>query len=165
GPLVVTRAPPSLRGVPPPPSCPLSPLLLRPTSLVLSRSVRRLPPAGDVALARAKGAGAVVEAAGAVEAAVEAAEEVRVVAGVVAGVEVSAAAVEAEAVVAAATVGVAVAAEVVAAAAEEAAEVVARRGGVAPVVVSASSSSVVRRPSPRSSSVSGTLHVRGVGVL
>ncbi|CAI7813855.1 unnamed protein product [Closterium sp. NIES-54] len=96
---------------------------------------------------------------------VEAAEEVRVVAGVVAGVEVSAAAVEAEAVVAAAMVGVAVAAEVVAAAAEEAAEVVARRGGVAPVVVSASSSSVVGRPSPRSNSVSGTLHVRGVGVL
>ncbi|CAI7854717.1 unnamed protein product [Closterium sp. NIES-53] len=94
-------------------------------ALPVDRSVRRLPPAGDVALARAKGAGAVVEAAGAVEAAVEAAEEVRVVAGVVAGVEVSAAAVEAEAVVAAATVGVAVAAEVVAAAAEEATEVVA----------------------------------------
>ncbi|CAI5974703.1 unnamed protein product [Closterium sp. NIES-64] len=168
---------PILRGVPPPPSCPLSPLLLRPTLLVLSRSVRRLPPAGDVALARARGAGALVEAAGAVEAAGEAAEEVRVVAGVVAGVEVSAEAVEAgaaaavvvgvkaEAAVAAATVGVAVAAEVVAAAAEEAAEVVARRGGVAPVVFTASSSSVVRRPSPRSSSVSGTLHVSGVGVL
>ncbi|CAI5954084.1 unnamed protein product [Closterium sp. NIES-65] len=118
--------------VPPPPSYPLSPLLLLPTLLALSRSVRRLPPAGDVALARARGAGAVVEAARAVEAAVEAAEEVRVVAGVVAGVEVSAEAVEAgaaaavvvgveaEAAVAAATVGVAV--------------VVARRGGVAPVV-------------------------------
>ncbi|CAI5975334.1 unnamed protein product [Closterium sp. NIES-64] len=121
--------------------------------------------------------GAVVEAAGAVEAEVEAAAEVRVVAGVVAGVEVSAEAVEAgaaaavvvgveaEAAVAAATVEVAVAVEVVAAAAEEAAEVVARQGGVAPVVVSASSSSVVRRPSPRSSSVSGTLRVSGVGVL
>ncbi|CAI5968083.1 unnamed protein product [Closterium sp. NIES-64] len=137
------------------------------------RSERRLPPAGDVALARARGAGAVVEAAGAVKAEVEAAAEVRVVAGVAAGVEVSAEAVEAgaaaevvvgveaEAAVAAATVGVAVAEE----AAEEAAEVVARRGGVAPVVVSASSSSVVRRPSPRSSSVSGTLRVSGVGVL
>ncbi|CAI5947267.1 unnamed protein product [Closterium sp. NIES-64] len=66
------------------------------------------------------------------------------------------------------TVGVAVAAEVVAAAAGEAAEeVVAHRRGVALVAVSASSSgsSVVRRPSPRSNSVSGTLHVRGVGVL
>ncbi|CAI5996783.1 unnamed protein product [Closterium sp. NIES-65] len=151
-----------------------------PPPLVLSRSVRRLPPVGDVALARARGVGAVVAAAGAVEAAVEAAEEVGVVAGVVAGVEVSAAAVEAgvaaavvvgveaEAAMAAATVGVAVAAEVVAAAAEEAVEeVVARRRGVAPVAVSTSSSgsSVVRRPSPRSSSVSGTLHVRGVGVL
>ncbi|CAI5953759.1 unnamed protein product [Closterium sp. NIES-64] len=84
-------------GVPPPPFCPLSPLLLRPTSLVLSRSVRRLPLAGDAALARARGARAVEELAGVVEAAVEAAEGVGVAVGVVAGVEVLVAAVEAEA--------------------------------------------------------------------
>ncbi|CAI5963560.1 unnamed protein product, partial [Closterium sp. NIES-64] len=43
-------------GVLPPPCCPLLPLLLRPTSLVLSQSVRRLPLVGDAALARARGA-------------------------------------------------------------------------------------------------------------
>ncbi|CAI5980810.1 unnamed protein product [Closterium sp. NIES-65] len=61
------------------------------------RSVRRLPLVGDAALARARGAGALEELAGAVEAAVEAAEGVGVAVGVVAGVEVSVAAVEAEA--------------------------------------------------------------------
>ncbi|CAI5960717.1 unnamed protein product [Closterium sp. NIES-65] len=80
-----------------PPFCPLSPLPLRPTSLVLSRSVRRLPLAGDAALARARGARERVELAGAVEVEVEAAEGVGVAVGVVAGVEVSVAAVEAEA--------------------------------------------------------------------
>ncbi|CAI5513045.1 unnamed protein product [Closterium sp. Naga37s-1] len=97
---MVTLAPPSLRGVPPPPFCPLLPLLLRPTSLGLSRSVRRLPLAGDVALARARGAGALEELAGAVEAEVEAVEGVGVAVGVVAGVAVSVAAVEAAAAVA-----------------------------------------------------------------
>ncbi|CAI5975053.1 unnamed protein product [Closterium sp. NIES-65] len=84
-------------GVPPPPFCPLLPLLLRLTSLGLSRSVRRLPLAGDAALARARGAGALEELAWAVEEAVEAVEGVGVAVGVVAGVEVSVAAVEAEA--------------------------------------------------------------------
>ncbi|CAI5966316.1 unnamed protein product [Closterium sp. NIES-64] len=83
-------------GIPPPPFCPLLPLLLRPNSLVLSRSVWRLPLAGDASLARARGAGAQEELAGAVEAAVEAAEGLGVAVGVVAGVEVSVAAVEAE---------------------------------------------------------------------
>ncbi|CAI5959631.1 unnamed protein product [Closterium sp. NIES-64] len=72
------------------------------------RSVRRLPLVGSVALGRARGAGALEELAGAVEAAVEAVEGVGVVVGVVAGLEVSAAAVEAEAAAA-----VAVGAEVV----------------------------------------------------
>ncbi|CAI5936868.1 unnamed protein product [Closterium sp. NIES-65] len=155
-------------GVPPPPFCPLLPLLLRPTSLGLSRSVRRLPLAGDAALARARGAGALVELAGAVEAAVEAAEGVGVAVGVVAGVEVSVAAVEAEA------AAVAVGAEVAEVAAEEetvAEEVelvgVALRRGSAPVVVSASTSSsssaLVTSP-PLSSSVSGKLHASGAEV-
>ncbi|CAI5984710.1 unnamed protein product [Closterium sp. NIES-65] len=154
-------------GVPPPLFCPLLPLLLRPTSLVWSRSVRRLPLVGSVALARARGAGALEELAGAVEAPVEAVEGVGVVVGVAAGVEVSAAAVEAEAAVA-----VAVGAEVVevaeveeAVAEEEEEEVVALRRGVAPVVVSASSSSAVGRPCPLSSCVNGTLRACGVGVL
>ncbi|CAI5975073.1 unnamed protein product [Closterium sp. NIES-64] len=94
---MVTRAPPSLRGVPPPPFCPLLPLLLRPTSLVLSRSVRRLPLAGDAALAGARGAGALEERAGAVEVEVEAAGGVGMAVGVEVEVEVSVAAVEAEA--------------------------------------------------------------------
>ncbi|CAI6012315.1 unnamed protein product [Closterium sp. NIES-65] len=84
-------------GAPPLLSCPLLPLLLRPTSLVLSRAVPRLPLAGDAALARARGAGALEELAGAVEAAVVAAEGVGVAVGVVAGVGASVAAVEAEA--------------------------------------------------------------------
>ncbi|CAI5991995.1 unnamed protein product [Closterium sp. NIES-65] len=88
---------PTPMGVPLPPCCPLSPLLLRPTSLVLSWSVRRLPLAGDAALARARGARARVDLAGVVEVAVEAAEGVGVAVGVVAGVEVSVAAAEAEA--------------------------------------------------------------------
>ncbi|CAI5991358.1 unnamed protein product [Closterium sp. NIES-65] len=124
------------QGVPPPLFCPLLPLLLRPTSLVWSRSVRRLPLVGSVALARARGAGALEELAGAVEAAVEAVEGVGVVVGVVAGVKVSAAAWKAEAAAA-----VAVGAEVVevadveeAVAEEEEEEVVALCRGVAPVV-------------------------------
>ncbi|CAI5952378.1 unnamed protein product [Closterium sp. NIES-65] len=62
--------------------------------------------------ARARGAGALEELAGAVEAAVEAAERVGVAVGVVAGAEVSVAAVEAEA--AAVAVGAEVVAEVAA---------------------------------------------------
>ncbi|CAI6009324.1 unnamed protein product [Closterium sp. NIES-65] len=90
------------KGVLLPPFCPLSPVPLRPTSLVLSRSVRRLPLAGDAALARARRARARVELAGAVEVEVEAAERVGVAVEVVAGVEVSVAAVEVEAAEAAA---------------------------------------------------------------
>ncbi|CAI5946045.1 unnamed protein product [Closterium sp. NIES-64] len=153
-------------GVPLPPFCPLSPLLPRPTSLVLSRSVRRLPLAGDAALARARGTGAREELTGVVEAAVEAAEGVGVAVGVVAGVEVSVADVEAEAVAVGAEA--AVVAEVEEAVVEEAELVrVALRRGAAPVVVSASSSSssVLVTSPPVSSSVSGTLHVSVVGVL
>ncbi|CAI5973132.1 unnamed protein product [Closterium sp. NIES-64] len=87
---------PSLRGVVPPPCCPLSPLPLRPTSLVLSRSARRLPPVADAALARARGARERVEPEGAVEEAVGVEGGVGVAGGVVAGVEVVVAAVEAE---------------------------------------------------------------------
>ncbi|CAI5958944.1 unnamed protein product, partial [Closterium sp. NIES-65] len=72
-----------------------------------------LPLAGDAALARARGAGALEELAGAVETAVEAAEGVGVAVGVVAGVAVSVAAVEAEA------AAVAVGAEVAGVAARE----------------------------------------------
>ncbi|CAI6009780.1 unnamed protein product [Closterium sp. NIES-65] len=170
-----------LPGVPPPPFCPLLPLLLRPTSLVLSRSVRRLPLAGDAALAGARGAGALEERAGAVEVEVEAAGGVGVAVGVEVGVEVSVAAVEAEAAAAVAVgaevaevvaVEEAVEAAVVAEAAEAAeaagvaVELVAGlRRGVAPVVVRASSSSAVVRPCPLSSSVSGRLHASGVGAL
>ncbi|CAI6009915.1 unnamed protein product [Closterium sp. NIES-65] len=93
---MVTLAPPSLRGVPPPPSCPLLPLVLRPASLVSSRSALRLPRAGDAAPARARGARALEGLAGVVEVVVEAVEGVGVVVGVVAGVEVSLEAVEAE---------------------------------------------------------------------
>ncbi|CAI5943586.1 unnamed protein product [Closterium sp. NIES-64] len=116
-PLVVTLAPPSLRGALPPPSCPLLLLLLRPTLLVSSRSALHLPLRGSAAQARAKGARALEELAGAVEVAVEPAEGVGVVVGVVAGVEVSVAAVEAEA-----EAAVAVGAEVAEVAAEEEAE-------------------------------------------
>ncbi|CAI5948257.1 unnamed protein product [Closterium sp. NIES-64] len=168
-------------GVPPPAYCPLLPLLLRPTSLVLSRSVRRLPLAGDPALARARGAGALEGQAGAVEVEVEAAGGVGVEVGVVVGVEVSVAAVEAEAAtavavgaevaeVAAVEEGAEAAVEAEAAEVAEAAGVAVElvaglRRGVAPVVVRASSSSAVVRPCPLSSSVSGTLHASGVGVL
>ncbi|CAI5946238.1 unnamed protein product [Closterium sp. NIES-65] len=151
-------------GVPFPPCCPLSPLLLRPTSLVLSRSVRRLPLARDAALARARGARARVELAGVVEVAVEAAEGVGVAVGVVAGVEVAVAAAEAEAAEAVA-VGAEAAevAEVEAAVVEEVELVgVVLHSGAAPVVVSASSSSSssVLGTSPLlSSSVSGTRSV------
>ncbi|CAI5943366.1 unnamed protein product, partial [Closterium sp. NIES-65] len=83
------------RGVLPPPSCPLLPLLLWPTSLVLSRSALRLPRAGDAAPARARGARALEEVEGAVKVVVEAVEGVGVVVGVVLGVAAAAAAVEA----------------------------------------------------------------------
>ncbi|CAI5964681.1 unnamed protein product [Closterium sp. NIES-64] len=112
-------------GVPPPPFSPPLPLLLRPTSLVLSQSVRRLPLAGDAALARARGARALEERAGAVEVEVEAAGGMGVVVGVEVGVEVSVAAMEAEA-AAAVAVGAEVA-EVVAV--EEAAEAAGSSGG------------------------------------
>ncbi|CAI5965892.1 unnamed protein product [Closterium sp. NIES-65] len=135
--------------------------------LMLPRSVRRLPLAGDAALARARGARALEELAGAVEAAVEAVEGVGVAVGVVAGVEVSVAAVEAEAAAVAVGAEVAGVAAVEEAVAEEVELVgVALRRGSAPVVVSAgcSSSPLVTSP-PLSSSVSGTLHASGVGVL
>ncbi|CAI7775266.1 unnamed protein product, partial [Closterium sp. NIES-54] len=143
-------------GVPLPPSCPLLLLLLRPTSVVSSRSELRLPLGGDAAPAGARGARALVGLAGAVEVVVVAVEEVGVVVGMVAGVEVSAAAVEAEEAVA-----VAEGAEVAEVAAAEAAVelVAALRRGVAPVAVSASSSSAVVRPLPPSSFASGTLVV------
>ncbi|CAI5971071.1 unnamed protein product [Closterium sp. NIES-64] len=115
---------PIFEGCSPSPFCPLSPLPLRPTSLVLSRSVRRLPLTGDAALARARGVRARVELAGAVEVAVEAAEGVGVAVGVVAGVEVSVAAVEAVAAEAAAVLAeAAVVAEVEEAVVEEVAVV------------------------------------------
>ncbi|CAI7826975.1 unnamed protein product [Closterium sp. NIES-54] len=158
-PLMVTLAPLSLRGVPPPLSCPLLLLLLRPTSVVSSQSVLRLPPAGAAALAGARGAEVLVGVAGAVEVVVEAVEGVGVVVGVVAEVEVSAAAVEAAAAVVAE-------AEEGAESAEAVVELVeALHSGVAPVVASASSSSAVVRPPPPSSFVSGTLGVSEVEVL
>ncbi|CAI7887379.1 unnamed protein product, partial [Closterium sp. NIES-53] len=148
-------------GVPLPLSCPLLLLLLRPTSVVSSRSVLRLPLAGAAALAGTRGAGALVGVAGAVEVVVAAVEGVGVVVGVVAEVEVSAAAVGA-----AAAVAEGAAAVVVAKAAEAVVELVAAlHRGVAPVMVSASSSSAVVRPPPPSSSVSGTLGVSEVEVL
>ncbi|CAI5970578.1 unnamed protein product [Closterium sp. NIES-65] len=123
-------------GVPPPPSCHLLPLLLRPTSLASSRSELRLPLAGDAAPARARGARVLEELAGAVEVAVEAVEGVGVVVGVVAGVGASVAAVEAEE--AAAVVVGAEEAEVAAVAEVAAAPVglvgAALRRGAAPVV-------------------------------
>ncbi|CAI7740942.1 unnamed protein product, partial [Closterium sp. NIES-53] len=147
-------------GVPLPLSFPLLLLLLRPTSVGLSRSVLRLPLAGAAALAGARGAGALVGVAGVVEVVVEAVEGVGVVVGVVAEVEVSAAAVEA------AAAAVVTEAEEVAEAAEAVVELVAElHSGVAPVVVSASSSSAVVRPPPPSSFVSGTLGVSEVEVL
>ncbi|CAI5975304.1 unnamed protein product [Closterium sp. NIES-64] len=96
GPLGVTLAPPSFEGCLLPPCCPLSPLPLRPTSLVLSRSVRRLPPAVDAALARARGARGRVELEEAVAEEVGVAGGVGVAVEVVAGVEVLVEAVEAE---------------------------------------------------------------------
>ncbi|CAI5979470.1 unnamed protein product [Closterium sp. NIES-65] len=100
------------------------------------RSVRRLPLAGDAALARARGARARLELVGVVEVAVEAAEGVGVAVGVVAGVEVSVAAAEAEAAEAVAVgAEAAVVAEVEAAVAEEVELVgVVLRSGAAPVV-------------------------------
>ncbi|CAI5949176.1 unnamed protein product, partial [Closterium sp. NIES-65] len=157
-------------------SCPLSPLPLRPTSLVLSRSVRRLPLAGDAALARARGARERVGPVGAVEVEVEAAEGVGVAVEVVAGVEVLVAAVEAG--VAAAVAVVAEVAEVAAVEAEAGAveveagvaevEVVGvelRSGAALGEVSHSSSSSVLATSPPLSSSVSGTRSVSAVGVL
>ncbi|CAI5945646.1 unnamed protein product [Closterium sp. NIES-64] len=125
---------------------------LAPTSLVSSRSALRPPRAGDAAPARARGARALKGLAGVAEVAVVAVEGVGVVVGVVAGVEVSVAAVEAEA-----EAAVVVGAEVAEVAAEEEAAVeeaelvgVALRRGSAPVVVSASSSSaLVTSPPPQ----------------
>ncbi|CAI5939574.1 unnamed protein product [Closterium sp. NIES-64] len=149
-----------------------------PRTPIFEGSVRRLPLAGDAALARARGAGALEERAGAVEVEVEAAGGVGVAVGVEVGVEGSVAAVEAEAAavmaVGAEVAGVAVVEEATEAAAvaeaveaAEAAEVAVElvaglRRGVAPVVARASSSSTVVRPCPLSSSVSGTLHASGV---
>ncbi|CAI5955003.1 unnamed protein product [Closterium sp. NIES-65] len=116
-------------GAPPPPFCPLLPLLLRPTFLVSSRSVRRLPLAGDAALAKARGAEALEERAGAVEVEVEAAGGVGMAVGVEVGEKVSVAAVEAEA-AAAVAVGAEVA-EVAAVEASAEAAVVAEAAGVA----------------------------------
>ncbi|CAI7791786.1 unnamed protein product [Closterium sp. NIES-53] len=100
------------------------------TPIFEGRSVLRLPPVGAAALAGARGAGALVGEAGAVEVVVEALEGVGVV--VVVAVEVSAAAVEAVAAVAAAVVAEA---EEVAEAAEAVVErVAALHRGVAPVV-------------------------------
>ncbi|CAI5985227.1 unnamed protein product [Closterium sp. NIES-65] len=145
------------QGVLPPPSCPLLPLLLRPTSLVSSRSALRLPRAGDAAPAKARGARALEGVEGAVEVVVEAVEGVGVVVGVVLGVAVAAAAVEAAEAVEVAEGAEAVevveveeveeAAEAAEAAAAAEAAVVERvatlRRGVAPMVVTASSSSGV----------------------
>ncbi|CAI5965868.1 unnamed protein product [Closterium sp. NIES-64] len=135
--------------------------------------------AGDAALARARGARELEERA--VEVEVKAVGGLGVALEVEVGVGGSVAAVEAEA--AAAVVVVAEVAEeaaveeaVEAAAAVEAAEAVEAVGvavelvaglcrGVAQVVARASSSSVVVRPCPLSSSVSGTLHASGVGFL
>ncbi|CAI5969300.1 unnamed protein product [Closterium sp. NIES-65] len=169
---LVTRLPESLRvvrdqGVVPPPCCPLSPLPLRPTSLVLSRSVRRLPPVADAALARARGAREQVEPEGAVEEAVGVEGGVGVAGGVVAGVEVVVAAVEAEvaaevvaeeavgavgATVLVGEVAVATGVAVEAGVAVEEGVGVARPSGAALGVVSASSSSSSSRSSSRSSS-------------
>ncbi|CAI7925250.1 unnamed protein product, partial [Closterium sp. NIES-54] len=122
-------------GVPLPPSYPLLPLLLRPTSVVSSRSALRLPLAGDAASAGARGAGVPVGLAGAV------------VVDVVAGVEALVAAVEA---------AEAEVVEAVAAVAEAAVALVAAlRRGVAPVEVRARSSSAVARPLPPSSFCGG----------
>ncbi|CAI6011704.1 unnamed protein product [Closterium sp. NIES-65] len=153
-------------GVPPPPFCPLLPLLLRPTSLVSSWSALRQPRAGESAPARARGARTLEGLEGVAEVAVAAVEGVGVVVGVVAGVEVSVVAVEAEA-EAAVAVGAEVA-EVEAeeeAAAEEAELVgVALRRGSAPVVVSASSSSaLVTSPPPQQLREWYTARQRGGG--
>ncbi|CAI5947271.1 unnamed protein product [Closterium sp. NIES-65] len=106
------------------------------TPIFEGRSVRRLPLAGDSALARARGPRARVELAGVVEVAVEAAEGVGMAVGVVAGVVVVVAAAEAEA-AAAVAVGAeaAVVAEVETAVAEEVEVVgVVPRSGAALVV-------------------------------
>ncbi|CAI5959849.1 unnamed protein product [Closterium sp. NIES-65] len=150
--------------------------------LGLESVARRLPLVGDVAPARARGARARVELEGAVAVAAVAAEGVGVAAGLVAGVVVVVVAAAAETVVVVPAVVVEAAAEVeaaeveaVEAAAEEAVvvEEVELVGvvpsSVAAVVVASArsgSSSSARGTSLRLSSfVSGTLGVRGVGVL
>ncbi|CAI5478706.1 unnamed protein product [Closterium sp. Yama58-4] len=110
-PLVATPAPRSSRGVPLPPSSPLSPLLLLSTSLVLRRSGPRLLRAG-AAGAKGTGAGVAAEEVGVEAVGVEArlrrlvavVGEATAAAGVVAGAEAAA---EAEVVVVAAGVEVA----------------------------------------------------------
>ncbi|CAI5936288.1 unnamed protein product [Closterium sp. NIES-65] len=170
--LLLSHPPPRLpSGVLLPLSCPLSPLPLRPPSLVLSPSVRRLPLAGDVALAKARGARERVGLAGAVAVEVEAAEGVGVAVEELAGVGVLVAAVVAEAAsTAAVPAGVAAVAEVEAVE-EEVVEVVgvALHSGAALGVVNASSSSssssVLATSPSLSSSVSGTRSVNVVGDL
>ncbi|CAI5956698.1 unnamed protein product [Closterium sp. NIES-64] len=140
----------------PPPSCPLLPLLLRPTSFVSSRSMLHLPRAGDAAPASASGARALEGLAGAVEVVVEEVEGVGVVVGVVPGVAAAAAAAAAVEAAEAAVVAegaeaaevaeeaeVEEAAEAAAAAAAVVEQVTTLRRGVAQVVVRASSSGVV----------------------
>ncbi|CAI5940570.1 unnamed protein product [Closterium sp. NIES-64] len=146
------------------------------------RPVRRLPLAGDAALARARGARERVGPAATVEVEVEAAEGVGVAVEVVAGVGVLVAAVEAgvaAAVAVGAEVAEAAAVEAEAGAVEAEAGAVEAEAGVAVVevvrvalrcgaalgVVSASSSSVLTTSPPLSSSVSGTHSVSVVGVL
>ncbi|CAI5977815.1 unnamed protein product [Closterium sp. NIES-65] len=130
------------------------------------RSARRLPLAGDAAQVRARGARALEELAGAVEAAVEAAEGVGVAVGVVAGVGALVAAVEAEeaAVVAvrAEVVEVEAVVEVAATEVELVGAALCRGSALVVVSASSSSSSALVRPLPPSSFVSGTLLVSGV---
>ncbi|CAI5964967.1 unnamed protein product [Closterium sp. NIES-65] len=141
------------------------------TPIFEGRSVRRLPLVGDAALARARGARAPEERAGAVEVEVAAVGGVGVAVGVEVGVEGSVAAVEAEVAAVAAVeaaveevaAGEAMAEAAAVAEAAEAAEaagvavdlVAGLRRGVAPMVPRASSSSAVVRACPPSSSCGG----------
>ncbi|CAI5964650.1 unnamed protein product [Closterium sp. NIES-64] len=123
------------------------------TPVFEGRSALRLPIAGDVAPARARGARALEGLAGAVEVVVEAVEGVGVVVGVVPGVAAAAGVVEAaeaavvaegaEAAEVAEEAEVEEAAEAAAAAAAVVERVATLRKGVAQVVVRASSSGVV----------------------
>ncbi|CAI5948031.1 unnamed protein product, partial [Closterium sp. NIES-65] len=121
------------------------------TPIFEGRSVRRLPLPGDAALARARGARALEERAGAVEVEVEAAGGVGVAVGVEVGVEVSVAAVEAEAAVAVA-VGAGVA-EVVAV--DEAAEAAVVAEAVEAVEAAGVAVELVAGSTPRSGSGGG----------